>query len=118
MFIETSSANHGSDNVFVSLERTDIIQNTNITFYYNRLCPRDTRTMGRFKIQLLLEDTTWSTRYNLPKNDRYSDTSTDWTVISLDLTEEKYDVKIICDECDSAHADLLFSNITKTHSVH
>ena len=35
MYIETSSNNHGS-NVFFSWERTDIIQITNITFYYNR----------------------------------------------------------------------------------
>ena len=35
MYIETSSNNHGS-NVFVSWERTDIIQISNITFYYNR----------------------------------------------------------------------------------
>ena len=34
MYIETSSANHGS-NVFCSFKRTDIIQKTNITFYYN-----------------------------------------------------------------------------------
>ena len=32
MYIETSSNNHGP-NVFVSWERTDIIQITNITFY-------------------------------------------------------------------------------------
>ena len=36
MYIETSSNKHGS-NVFVSWERTDIIQIINITFYYNRL---------------------------------------------------------------------------------
>ena len=35
MYIETSSGNHGN-NVFCSFERTDIIQFTNITFYYNR----------------------------------------------------------------------------------
>ena len=35
MYIETSSNNHGN-NVFVSFERTDIIQISNITFYYNR----------------------------------------------------------------------------------
>ena len=35
MYIETSSANHG-DNIFVFFERTDIIQITIITFYYNR----------------------------------------------------------------------------------
>ena len=36
MYIETSSNNHGHEKVFVSWERTDIIQITNITFYYNR----------------------------------------------------------------------------------
>ena len=36
MYIETSSGNHGHNRVFVSWERTDIIQITNITFYYNR----------------------------------------------------------------------------------
>ena len=35
MYIETSSNNNG-ENVFVSWERTHIIQITNITFYYNR----------------------------------------------------------------------------------
>ena len=35
MYIETSSSNHGN-NVFVSFERTDIIQISSITFYYNR----------------------------------------------------------------------------------
>ena len=35
MYIETSSNNHGNI-VFVSFERTDIIQISNITFYYNR----------------------------------------------------------------------------------
>ena len=33
MFIETSSNNHGHERVFVSFERTDIIQISNITFY-------------------------------------------------------------------------------------
>ena len=35
--------------------------------------------MGRFRIQLLLEDNSWSTQYTIPKNAQYSDTSTDWT---------------------------------------
>ena len=68
MFIETSSNNSGSDDVFVSWERTDIIQITNITFYYNRfsiLTNQSLKSMGRFRIQLLLEDNTWSTRYNI-----------------------------------------------------
>ena len=35
LYMEISSNDHGN-NVFVSFERTDIIQITNITFYYNR----------------------------------------------------------------------------------
>ena len=36
MYIETSGNNSGNNNIFVSWERTDNIQITNITFYYNR----------------------------------------------------------------------------------
>ena len=78
MYIETSSINHGN-NVFLSFERTDIIQVSNITFHYNRfsiLTKDSLKSMGRFRIQLLLEDNTWSTRHNIPKKDRYSDSST------------------------------------------
>ena len=67
-----SSNNHGN-NVFVSFERTDNIQITKITFDYNRfsiLTNISLKSMGRFRIQLLLEDKTWSIRYKIPKNDR------------------------------------------------
>ena len=119
MYIETSSNNHGSK-VFVSFERTDIIQISNITFYYNRysiLTNNSLKVMGLFRIQLLLEDNTWSTRYNIPKNDRYSESSTDWTKLSLNFTEQNYGIKLIYDEIDTAHADMCFLNITITHSV-
>ena len=33
--------------------------------------------MGRSGFHSLLKDNTWSTRYNIPKNDRYSDSSTE-----------------------------------------
>ena len=82
MYIETSSNNHGHERVFVSFERTDIIQISNITFYYNRysiLTNHSLKSMDRFRIQLLLENNTWITMYNIPKNDRYSDSSTQWT---------------------------------------
>ena len=78
MYIETSSNNHGSSNVFVSFERTDIIQISNITFYYNRysiLATESKKSMGRFVIQLLFKDNTWSTQNTIPKNSQYSDTS-------------------------------------------
>ena len=119
MYIETSSNNHGN-NVFVSFQRTDFIQITNITFYYNRfsiLTNDSLKAMGRFRIQLLLEDNTWSTRYNIPKHDRYSDSSTDWTLVNLNFTEEVFGIKLLFDEIDSAHSDMCFSNITITHSV-
>ena len=115
MYIETSSNNHG-DNVFVSFERTDIIQITNITFYYNRFSDHNP-SMGRFRIQLLLEDNTWSTVYTIAKNTQYSDNSTDWSLLNLDFTLENYGIKLIYDQIDTAHADMCFSNITITHSV-
>ena len=65
MYIETSFDNHGSDSIFVSFERTDIVEITNITFYYNRfsIFTNDfKKSMGRFRIQLSLEDNTWSTQ--------------------------------------------------------
>ena len=120
MYIETSSNNHGNK-VFVSFERTDIIQISNITFYYNRfsiLTNDSKKSMGRFRIQLLLEDNTWSTRYNIPKNDRYSDSSTQWTLVNLNFTIENYGIRLIYDQIDTPHADMCFSNITITHSVY
>ena len=73
--------------------------------------------MGRVRIQLLLDDNTWSTRFNIPKNDRFSDTSTDWTLVNFYFTVEKYGIKFIYDQIDTVHADMCFSNITITHSV-
>ena len=120
MYIETSSNNHGN-NVFVSFERTDIIQINNITFYYNRfsiLTNDSLKSMGRFRIQLLLEDDTWSTRYNIPKNDRYGDTSKDWTLVNLNFTIEHYGIRLVYDQIDTPHADMCFSNIIITQSVY
>ena len=62
MYIETSSKNQGN-NVFVSFERTDFIKNTNKIFYYKScsiLAIDSHKSMGRFRIQLLIEDNTWS----------------------------------------------------------
>ena len=105
MYIETSSNNNGN-NVFCSFGRPDIIQITNITFYYNRLSSSDVnlRAMGRFRVQLLLEDNTWSTQYTIAKNTQYSNTSTDWTLLNLDFTVENYGIKLIYDQIDTPHA--------------
>ena len=119
MYIETTSNNHGN-NVFVSWERTDIIQISNITFYYNRFSISDInfRSMGRFRIQLLLDDDIWTTQYTIAKNEGYSATSTEWKLLNLDFTVENYGIKMIYDQIDTAHADMSFSNITITHSVY
>ena len=74
--------------------------------------------MGRLRIQLLLEADTWSTRYNIPKNGRYIDISTEWTLVSLDFTIKKYGIKLIYDEIDTPHADMCFSNIKITLSAY
>ena len=121
MYIETSSNNNGHERVFVSWERTDRIQISNITFYYNRLSILNNdskKSMGRFRNQLLLEDNTWSTRYNIPKDDRYSDSSTQWTLVNLNFTVENYGIRLIYDQIDTPHADMCFSNITVTHFVY
>ena len=117
MFIESSSNNHGDEKVFVSWERTDIIQITNITFYYNRFSDHNP-AMGRFRIQLLLENNTWVTQYTINKNTQYSNNSTDWSLLNLDFTVENYGIKLIYDQIESPHADMCFSNITITHSVY
>ena len=51
--------------------------------------------MGRFRIQLLLIDNTWSTQYIIAKNTQSSDNSTDWTLLNLDFTKENYGVKLV-----------------------
>ena len=92
MYIETSSSNHGAK-VFCSVERTNIIRITNTTFYYNRysfLNINSLNSRGHFRIQFLLEDNTWSTRYKKPKKGRYSNSSTQWTLFSLIFDVEIY----------------------------
>ena len=74
--------------------------------------------MGWFRIQLLLEDNMWSTRYNIPKNDRYSNSSTQWTLVNLNFTVENYGIKLIYDQIHTPHADMCLSNIMITHSVY
>ena len=74
--------------------------------------------MGRFRIQLLLEDNTWSTQNTIAKNTQYSDNSTNWALLNLDYTVKKYGIKLIYDQIDKPHADMCFSNITITLSVY
>ena len=73
--------------------------------------------MGRFRSQLLLADNIWSTHDNIPKNDRHSNSVTDWAVVNLDFRVKIYGNKLIYCEKETSHADKLFSKITKTLSV-
>ena len=74
--------------------------------------------MGRFRIQLLLEDNTWSTIYTIQKNTSYSVSSTDWELLNLDITQSNYGIKLIYNQIDTPHADIFFSNFTITQSVY
>ena len=50
LYIETSSKNHG-ECVYCSFERTDIIQISKISFFYNRYsAENDHKTIGRLRI--------------------------------------------------------------------
>ena len=121
MYIEASSNNHFHERVFVSWERTDIIQISNITLYYNRfsiLTNKSKNSMSSFRIELLLEDNTWSTRYNIPIKDRYSNNSTEWTLVNLNFTIENYGIRLVYDQIDTPHADMCFSNILITLSLY
>ena len=121
MYIETSSNNHGSNNLFVCFERTDIIHISNITLSFNRysiLTNDSKKSTGGFRIQLLLEDNTWSTRYNIHKKVRYSDSSTDWTLNNLNFTVEIYGINLNYDQIDTPHTDMCFSTIIITRSVY
>ena len=117
MYIETSGNNFGP-NIHCSWERIDIIQISIITFYYNRFSIQgDLRTMGRFRIQIITKDNVRLTKFDIPKNEQYSNAGTDCTILSLNITEENYGITFIYDQIDSAHAGICFSNITITHSI-
>ena len=47
MCVETSACNSSNENIFVSFDRTDIIQISNITFYYNRFSNSTSRLRSR-----------------------------------------------------------------------
>ena len=74
--------------------------------------------MGSFRIQLLLNDNTWSARYNIPKNDRKTNSSNQWMKLSLNFTVENSGNELIYDQINTPHADMCFSNFIFTHSVY
>ena len=120
MCIETSSSNN-TNSAYVILERTDIIQFTNIIFFYNRFSistNSSLKSLGRFKVQLLLEHNTWSTKYHMGKNSNYSSSSTEWSLLNLHFTDSISGIRLYYDKIDTAHAHICFSDTTITHSVY
>ena len=99
MYIETSSNNKG-ENVFCSWERTDLIHISNITFYYNRFSTsKSLRRMGRFRIQIL-KNNAWETIYTIEKNTDFTELSTDWVLLNLDITDDNYGIKLFYDQIE------------------
>ena len=110
MYVETSSNNHRGDHFMVSWERTDMIHISNIKFYYNRFSTSDSnlRGLGRFRIQIILEDNSWSTICNIPKKGKLSNGSTQWPLFDLHITHENYGIKYLYDQIPTAHSDMRF----------
>ena len=120
LYMETSGNIYGS-NIFCAVEKTDVIKYTNMTIYYNRfsiLTNYSLKPMGRFRIQLLLKDNTWSTMFIRPKKDQYTNSSTQGTLLSLNFTVEKFGIKLSYTQIDIPHANMCFSNLSITHSIY
>ena len=68
----------------------------------------DLRALGRSRTEIFLKDITWSFRYNIHKNDQYSNLSTDWTLVSLSFIVQNYGFILIYDVIDSVHFYMFF----------
>ena len=95
----------------LAFKRTDIIPISNKTFYYNKISAGKSKSKKRLRIQLLLDDNIWSTGYDTLKNDRYSNSSSDWTEVSANFTIENYGLKPIYDGIQTILADMCFSKL-------
>ena len=76
------------------------------------------QSKGRFRIQLLLKDNAWNTRYIIPNNDRHCNSSTDWTLVGSVFNVESYEIKPTYVRIDTPHADMCNSNFIIKHSVY
>ena len=114
---QTFSYNFGSK-VYCSFKRTGITEVSKNSFYYDRFSAESVhKAVGRFRIQLLSCDNFWNTRYNIAKNDRFDDFSTQWTLVNLNVNIENCGIKLIYDEIICAQAHICFNNIMITHFV-
>ena len=103
MYVETSGSNHGANHIMVSWERTDIIHiSSKIFFHRFSTSDQNLGGMGQFRIQLLLEDNSWSTIHNITKNNHFSSGWTQWPLFDMDITQENYGIKFIYDHIPTA----------------
>ena len=65
--------------------------------------------MGRIRLPLLVGDNTWSTRFNIPKNDRHSNSPTDWTLVSFNFSIETYGIELVYSQEDIVLVEMCFS---------
>ena len=70
------------------------------------------------RVQLLLEDNTWSTKNHVSKSSNYSFSFTEWSLLNLDFTEPNYGIILYFDKKDTTHADMCFSKNLITHSTY
>ena len=120
MDIESSGNNHdiANDDVWVSWERTDIIDISSITFYHNRFSTSDAakRNMGRLDIQLL-RNGNWQIEFTIEKNTNFSIDESTWTLLNMIIiSQPNYRIKLLYSGLNSAHSDMGVSNISLTHS--
>ena len=112
MYNETSCKNFGV-NVFVSFQRTEIIQINDITFFRNRFSnpTKRLRSTGQFRFQLILASGQWFSEIITDKKTNYSTTSEERTFLKIEYTEAKYSNKLVYDQIDTALVDMCFGNI-------
>ena len=74
--------------------------------------------MGRIRIEFLVPNGKWFSKYVIDKNTNFNATSQGWTLLNLDFTETNYGIKLVFDQLDTALAVLCFSNVVITHPVY
>ena len=115
-YIETSSK-YFEPGVFVSFERTDISQTSNIIFCCKRLSAKNNISTKHVEIKYCYRTSHRHSKCLIDKHTNYSSTSTVWCLINNDFTETNYGNKMVYDQVDTTLADMCFSKIMVTHSV-
>ena len=106
-FMDIETGDNCSDQfVFNSLERTDIIQISNNTFYCYRLSAGKSKSIGRIRNQLILLNSQLHSRSMTDKSTKHGSTSTEGSLLTLAFTEKNNGVILVYDQIDTASADM------------